>query len=52
MELTCQLVKHAVPLRDLSVSVAKQFAFRPTGSTTAALAYVLHHIIRMLEDSS
>ena len=29
-----------------------QFAFRPTGSTTAALAYVLHHITRMLEDNS
>lgn len=29
-----------------------QFAFRPTGSTTAALVYVLHHITRMLEDSS
>jgi Reverse transcriptase (RNA-dependent DNA polymerase) len=29
-----------------------QFAFRPTGSTTDALVYVLHHITRMLEDSS
>ena len=29
-----------------------QFAFRPTGSTTAALAYVLHHITRILEDNS
>jgi Reverse transcriptase (RNA-dependent DNA polymerase) len=29
-----------------------QFTFRPTGSTTAALVYVLHHITRMLEDSS
>jgi hypothetical protein len=29
-----------------------QFAFRPTGSTTAALIYVLHHITRMLENNS
>jgi hypothetical protein len=27
-----------------------QFAFRPTGSTTAALVHVLHHTTRMLEE--
>jgi hypothetical protein len=28
-----------------------QFAFRLSGSTTAALSYVLHHITRLLEDN-
>ena len=28
-----------------------QFAFRPTGSTTAALAYTLHYVTRFLEDN-
>ena len=38
----------ALPMPILS----DQFAFRPTGSTTAALVYVLHHITRMLEDNA
>jgi hypothetical protein len=28
-----------------------QFAFRPSGGSTAALSYVLHHITRFLEDN-
>lgn len=29
-----------------------QFAFRPTGSTTSALVYTLHHVTRLLETNS
>ena len=29
-----------------------QFAFRPTGSTTSALVYLMHHVTRMLESNS
>ena len=32
-----------------SDDVADQFAFRPTGSTTAALIYILHHVTLLLE---
>jgi len=30
-------------------SIADQFASRPTGSTTAALVYFMHHVTRSLE---
>ena len=29
-----------------------QFAFRPTGSTTSALVYLMHHVTRMLESNA
>ena len=32
-----------------SDDVADQFAFRPTGSTTIALIYILHHVTLLLE---
>lgn len=33
-------------------SVADQFAFRPSGSTTCALVYLMHHVTNMLENNS
>jgi len=30
--------------------ISDQFGFRPTGSTTCALAFILHHVTVMLED--
>jgi len=30
-------------------SIADQFAFRPTGTMTAALVYFMHHVTRLLE---
>lgn len=33
-------------------SIADQFAFRPTGSTTAALVFFMHHVTRLLETNS
>jgi hypothetical protein len=32
--------------------IADQFGFRPTGSTTCALVYFMHHVTRMLETNS
>ena len=32
--------------------ISDQLAFRPTGSTTCALAYFMHHVTRMLETNS
>jgi hypothetical protein len=32
--------------------ISDQFAFRPTGSTTCALAYFMHHVTRMLETNA
>jgi hypothetical protein len=29
--------------------IADQFAFKPTGSTTAALVYLMHHVTKLLE---
>jgi hypothetical protein len=29
-----------------------QFAYKPTGSTTAALVTILHHVTKLLEDNS
>jgi hypothetical protein len=34
------------------VLIADQFAFRPTGSTTCALVYMMHHVTRMLEHNA
>ena len=28
--------------------IVDQFAFRPTGSTTVALIYILHHVIKII----
>ena len=33
-------------------SIADQFGFRPTGSTTCALVYFMHHVTRMLETNA
>ena len=33
-------------------SVADQFAFRPTGSTTSALVYLMHHVTSLLESNN
>ena len=30
--------------------IADQFAFRPSGSTTAALTFLVHHVTKFLED--
>jgi len=35
-----------------SHSIADQFAFRRTGSTTAALVYLMHHVTRLLETNT
>ena len=35
-----------------STELADQFAFHPTGSTTAAIVHTLHHVTSMLEDNS
>lgn len=32
--------------------ISDQFAFRPTGSTTSALVYFMHHVTRMLETNA
>ena len=32
--------------------IADQFAFRPMGSTTCALVYLMHHVTRMLETNA
>ena len=32
--------------------ISDQFAFRPTGSTTCALIYFMHHVTRMLETNA
>ena len=33
-------------------SIADQFAFKQTGSTTCGIVYLMHHITRMLEDNA
>jgi len=33
-------------------TVSDQFAFRPTGSTTCALTFFMHHVTRLLEENS
>jgi hypothetical protein len=35
-----------------SAMIADQFAFRPTGSTTCALVYFMHHVMRLLESNN
>jgi len=37
----------AIPIEDLQ----DQFGFRPTGSTTSALVFILHHVTEMLEQN-
>ena len=32
--------------------ISDQFAFKPTGSTTSALAFYMHHVTRLLEEHS
>jgi len=34
------------------ITICDQFVFRPTGSTTCALCYFLHHVTRLLEEHS
>jgi hypothetical protein len=34
------------------VLLAEQFAFLPTGNTTCALVYMMHHVTRMLEHNA
>jgi hypothetical protein len=34
------------------LDIADQFGFRPTGSTTCALVYFMHHVTKMLETNS
>ena len=33
-------------------AIKDQFAFKPTGSTTCALVYFMHHVIKLLETNS
>ena len=33
-------------------AIADQFAFKPTGSTTCALTFFMHHVTRLLEEHS
>jgi len=33
-------------------SIADQFAFKQTGSTTCGIEYLMHHITRMVEDNA
>jgi len=35
-----------------STTVSDQFAFKPTGSTTCALTFFMHHVTRLLEENS
>ena len=35
-----------------STFIADQFAFKPTGSTTCALTFFIHHVTRLIEDNS
>ena len=39
------------PAIDLT-NISDQFAFRPTGSTTFALTFFMHHVTRLLEEHS
>ena len=32
--------------------ISDQFAFKPTGSTTSALTFYMHHVTRLLEEHS
>ena len=43
------MVKHYLLPALRNVDITDQFAFRPTGSTTAALVYIMHHVTRLLE---
>jgi hypothetical protein len=50
----CRLAKKLVVRRWLrpaikTYDICDQFAFRPTGSTTTALAFCFHHVTRLLE---
>ena len=42
------MVKHYLLPALRKVDVTDKFAFRPTGSTTAALAYIMHHVTSLL----
>jgi len=42
----------ATCLDNISTVIAGQFAFKPTGSTTCALIFFMHHVTRLLEDNS
>jgi len=33
-------------------TVSDQFVFKPTGSTTCALTFFMHHVTRLLEENS
>ena len=35
-----------------NTTVSDQFAFKPTGSTTCALTFFMHHVTRLLEENS
>jgi hypothetical protein len=45
--ITRKWLRPAIPL----ATIADQFAFRPTGSTTSALVYFMHHVTKFLESS-
>jgi hypothetical protein len=46
--ITRKWLRPAIPL----ATIADQFAFRPTGSTTSALVYFMHHVTKFLESNS
>ena len=41
-------LRPAIPRENLS----DRFAFKPTGSTTNALIYLMHHVTRLLENNA
>ena len=43
------MVKHYLLPALRKVDTTDQFAYRTTGSTTAALVYIMHHVTRLLE---
>ena len=53
----CRVIEKIVVRRWLrsaidNALIADQFAFRPTGSTTCALVYFMHHVTRLLESNN
>ena len=46
--ITRTWLRPAIPTSD----IADQFAFRPSGSTTAALVYLMHHVTKLLENNN
>ena len=46
------IVKNFLLLALPHTELADQFAFHPTGFTTAVIVHTLHHVTGMLEDNS